>query len=194
MVDVTVAVTAEGARQLGLAETAYLTVNMTSAGRSNSEIKATRDVWENTIPDNNGIYKKATLSGFNWQNNGWRRDAITASGVDNGTYLSLTNGASVSIPMDSLYLNYDLDYSIELRFRVRNVQEYSTLVQALPLYFYENDVYNLVTDEFNPEIEYYELRAGTSADPIYDLVSITEFAPDTNYYTRTGLGTKSESS
>jgi hypothetical protein len=53
---------------------------------------------------------------------------MTASGIDNGTYLSLTNGAAVTIPMDTINLNYDSDYSIEMRFRIRNVQEYSTLV------------------------------------------------------------------
>lgn len=196
MVDVTVDVTEVGARKLGLTETPYLMVNMTSAGRSNSEIKATREVWENSIPDENGIYKKATLTGFNWQNNGWRRDPVTSSGVDNGTYLSLTNGASVSIPVDSLYLNYDKNYSIELRFRVRNVQEYSTLVQALPLYFYENDVYNKVDEDasFDEGTTYYILRDGTESDPIYDPVVISEFDSEVTYYTRTGLGTKSESS
>jgi hypothetical protein len=34
-------------------------------------------------------------------------------------------------------LNNAQDYSFEIRFRVRNVQKYSTLVTTIPTYFYE---------------------------------------------------------
>lgn len=190
IVDVPVHVTTEGSRDLGLAETAYLMVNMSAAGRSNAEIKATRGVWQNTIAEQDGSYKIATLSGFNWQNNGWRRDVTAANGVDNGTYLSLTNGATVSIPVDSLYLNYQEGYTIEMRLRIRNVQEYSTLVQSLPLYFYEVDTFEAVAKnaEFNIDTVYYVLREGTEADPIYDKVEITNFEEGVTYYLRTSMG------
>jgi hypothetical protein len=39
--------------------------------------------------------------------------------------------------MPSLRLNFDKDYTIEARFRIRNVQKYSTLITTLPKYFYE---------------------------------------------------------
>ena len=131
--DFSVDVTTVGSRDLGLVKTSSLISNFTSAGRSNLELKAKRSVWT----DNKG--NTATLSGFNWQTNGWQKDAIVNGQVDNGTYLCLTNGASVSIPCRSITMNDTDDYSIEVRFRVRNVQEYSTLVQVMPTYFYKDE-------------------------------------------------------
>jgi len=178
-VDIPITVTKEGSRDLGLRQAVTLLTNFSAAGRSNSEIKSTRSVWKDTIHDT-----PATLTGFNWQNNGWRNDGVTINGVDNGTYLSLTNGATVSIPVDSIYLNYDNDFSIEMRFRIRNVQEYSTLVQSLPLYYYYEDSYNEVDEnaEFDSSIDYYVKRPDVN---IYDKVQITEFEEGVTYYTRT---------
>jgi hypothetical protein len=34
-------------------------------------------------------------------------------------------------------LNQAKDYSFEFRFRVSNVQEYSTLIKTIPKYFYD---------------------------------------------------------
>ena len=130
--DFTVNVTTEGSRELGLVKESSLIMNYTSSGRSNLELKANRSIWR----DSKG--NEATLSGFNWQNNGWMKDATIAGQVDNGTYLGLTNGAAVSIPCRSITMNDSDDYSIEIRFRVKNVQEYSTLVQTFPTYFYKD--------------------------------------------------------
>ena len=130
--DFIVHVTEEGSRALGLVKESSLIMNYTSAGRSNLELKAARSIWK----DSKGA--EATLTGFNWQNNGWMKDAVPAGQVDNGTYLSLTNGAAVTIPCRSITMNDSDDYSIEIRFRVKNVQEYSTLVQTFPTYFYRD--------------------------------------------------------
>ena len=128
--DFIINVTEEGSRELGLAKDSSLILNYTTAGRSNLELKSARSVWK----DSKG--SQATLTGFNWQSNGWMKDDVVTGDVDNGTYLSLTNGAAVSIPCRKIQLNESDDYSIEVRFRVRNVQEYSTLVQTFPTYFY----------------------------------------------------------
>ena len=134
--DFSIFVTTEGSRELGLVKESSLIMNYTSAGRSNLELKTNRIIWK----DSKG--SQAALSGFNWQNNGWMKDPIVSGQVDNGTYLALTNGAAVSIPCRSITMNDSDDYSIEIRFRVKNVQEYSTLVQTFPTYFYkdENDI------------------------------------------------------
>ena len=133
--EVIVNVTNEGSRSLGLVEEGSLLVNFTSAGRSNLEIKSNRSVWK----DKTNNHYDATLIGFNWQNNGWRKDAVVEGAIDNGTYLSIANRAQVYLPAPSLRLNADKDYTIECRLRVRNVQKYSTLVQTLPMYFYDNN-------------------------------------------------------
>jgi hypothetical protein len=54
-----------------------------------------------------------------------------------------------------------------MRFRIRNVQEYSTLVQSLPLYYYYEDSYNEVEEnaEFDSSVDYYVKRPDVN---IYD--------------------------
>ena len=130
--NVTVEVTEVGSRDLSLAKNESLLENFTAAGRSSLEVKSTRGVWKDLI--NNQL---ASLINFNWQNNGWKKDNVVGDAVDSGTYLSVANGASLSFPMPSLRLNFDKDYTIEARFRIRNVQKYSTLITTLPKYFYE---------------------------------------------------------
>ena len=129
---ITFYVTTEGSRDLGLTHTDSLIMNLSATGRSNDEIAVNRPVW---------TYDRyiTTFNGFNWYSNGWKNDNDGA-----GSYLSVTNGASVEIP----FVNYSnnnptaflfndglTNYTIELRFRVRNVQEYSTLVSTIPYYY-----------------------------------------------------------
>ena len=179
--DIEIYVTNEGARDLSLAQQEALVINYTSAGRSNLEIKSKRKVWT----DETGHYPDpATLTGFNWQSNGWKKDDVAIGAVDNGTYLSLTNGASVSIPCPAITLNNENDYTIEARFRIKNVQKYSTLIQNFPLYFYEMDSYQEVpaNAEFDNSVTYYTKRENLD---IYDKVIISEFESGVTYYTRT---------
>ncbi|MBR2247092.1 MAG: hypothetical protein IJ880_08725 [Bacilli bacterium] len=114
--DVIVDVTEEGSRDLSLAKKDSLLENFTAAGRSSLEVKSSRGVWKDLV--NN---EPATLINFNWQNNGWKKDTVIGDAVDSGTYLSVANGAQLSFPMPSLRLNFDRDYTIEARFRIRNV-------------------------------------------------------------------------
>lgn len=135
--DINIFVTEEGSRDLSLALQETLLENFSAAGRSNTEITSSRTKWVDITAN---AYE-AGLNGFNWQNNGWRKDTVLTNGVDNGTYLSIANGATLTIPSptdnpDGLLLNYDTSYTIEARFRVRNIQKYSTLVTTIPLYFY----------------------------------------------------------
>lgn len=130
--DVSVVVTNEGSRDLKLRKESSLLANFSAAGRSNDEIAANRGVFRSSV--GNAI---AQLTGFNWQNNGWGKDGVDANGVDSGAYLTIANGAAVTIPFQGLVLNeVSKPYSFEIRFRIRNIQAYSTLVTTIPYYFY----------------------------------------------------------
>ena len=137
-------VTTEGSRALGLVEQTSLILNMTTAGRSSSEIKRNRSIFKSTANTDNIT---TNLIDFNWQNNGWKNtDGIDKNGVDSGSYLSIANGSSMTttIAGNGLILNGQKNYTFELRFRIKNVQEYSTLVTTIPKYYYE------IPDENNP--------------------------------------------
>ena len=135
-VNIPVDITTEGSRELGLVAPSNLILNLTTAGRSSNEIRRNRSKFESTV---NKDDIAVVLNNFNWQNNGWKdSDGLNEKGVDSGAYLSIANGASLSVTRagNGLILNGSKDYTIELRFRVSNVQEYSTLVKTIPKYFY----------------------------------------------------------
>jgi len=101
-------------------------MNLSSAGRSSNELPSVRPVWKN-----NGSRQdiQPTLNGFNWANNGWVAPTPSDADYKNGSYLSLANGAKVTIPMPTVSLNNgNTNYTFEFRLRVRNIQKYSTLV------------------------------------------------------------------
>lgn len=135
-VDVTVNVTGEGARDLSLVAPDSLMINISTAGRSNNEVAATRGIISSSVSN-----LTAELYNFNWQNNGWGIDNVGLDGIDNGSYLTIANGASMVIPFSTILLNdaKGKDYSFELRFRIRNVQQYSTLVRTIPVYYYVDE-------------------------------------------------------
>ena len=137
-VDLNIEVTNEGSRDLSLAESGSLLANYSTTGRSNDEIASTKITFTSSTALANS---SATLTNFNWQNNGWRNDnALDAKGIDNGSFLNIANGAGVTIPIPTnnqkLLLNSTISYSFEIRFRISNVQQYSTLVKTIPTYFY----------------------------------------------------------
>ena len=121
---ISIFVTTEGARDLGLANENSLILNLNSVGRSNNETSSSRSNWSyNTY--------NTTFKDFNWYNNGWLND-----NDGNGSYLSIANGASVDVNLDTLTLaGNENNYSFEVRFRVRNIQEYSTLIRTIPMYY-----------------------------------------------------------
>ena len=133
-------VTTEGARDLGLANEGSLILNLTATGRSNNETSTSRNDWSY-----NNYY--TTFKDFNWYNNGWLNN-----NDGNGSYLSIANGASADINFDAFTLAGDENnYSFEIRFRVRNIQEYSTLIRTIPKYYVleNNDSWTLDQIEEN---------------------------------------------
>ena len=131
--DIDFFITSEGARDLSLKHKNELELNFSSLGRSNKQIKANRVKWVSegnpviTNPTNN---YEAQLNNFNWYNNGWLDDN---NGY--GSYLAISNGASVTIPMNTITLNTSAQpWTFEMRFRVRNAKKFATLVTEIPLY------------------------------------------------------------
>ena len=146
-------VTSRGARDLGLVNENSLVLNLSSAGRSNNEDIAVRSTWAYTDANTSTTYG-TTFTNFNWFNNGWKDDN---SGL--GAYLSVANGASATIDFKPIELNGASSTTIELRFRVRNIQEYSTLVTTIARYNVEEDPNNAYTlDEI--EQGYYSQYSG----------------------------------
>jgi hypothetical protein len=123
-------VTSEGARDLNIVS-GDLLLNLTSTGRSNQESSNTRGIWSYTNRYNTTY--STTFTDFNWYNNGWLNDED-----GNGAYLSIANGAKATINLDTFTLNGNDSYTFEIRFRVRNIQEYSTLIKTIP-YYYVNE-------------------------------------------------------
>lgn len=140
--DISFFVTTEGSRDLELVKKDSLLMNFSALGRSNNEISYNRSIWESIIGDDLTKKYTASFENFNWYNNGWLND-----NDGNGSYLSITNGASISIPLldysmtpaSQFSFNQASDYTLEFRFRVRNIQEYSTLVSTIPYYYVLDD-------------------------------------------------------
>lgn len=101
-----------------------LVLNLDSAGRSNLENISSKTRWVSNDPSNSGIAVK--FNNFNWYNNGWIEDE------NKKTCLRISNGASIEIPVGTLNVlnsaNVNQALAFEFRFKVRNVQEYSTLI------------------------------------------------------------------
>lgn len=105
--------------------TSGLFVNLTAAGRSNSENIQSRQTWT-SISDDKTTTTAVKFNNFNWYNNGWKTDD------DGETCLRISNGASIEIPlnvMDRKKLQNSLAF--EFVFKVRNVQNYSTLINTV---------------------------------------------------------------
>ena len=124
--EVVINITTEGSRDLGLVNESALLTNFTSSGRSSSEIKTNRSIWKSSKGSASAVFNS-----FNWYNNGWKDDDD-----GEGSYLSIANDASVTIPYGNMSINNDRNYTFEIRFRVKNIQKYSTLVTQVPLYKY----------------------------------------------------------
>lgn len=104
-------------RNMDIVEGAYLVYD--SEGRSNKENISSRTTWAST-----GELKTAVkFNDFNWYNNGWITDD------DGKTCLRISNGASVSIPLNIMKgQTLSTGYTFEFAFKLRNVKTYGTLI------------------------------------------------------------------
>ena len=124
-----------------------LKLNFDPAGRSNSEPEAKRKSW---TYEKNGEKISANFEKFNWNNNGWLTDKDTKN-----TFLRISNGAKFTIPFNELEFEGSTDetdmHSLELVFKIRNIQDYSNLITNITRYdndeeyykeFKEQNIYN----------------------------------------------------
>lgn len=105
----------EDPRKMDVARSSLI-VDFDSRGRSNSEVAQRRSQLK--VGD-----AYATLTGFNWYNNGWVMDE------NNVTCLRISNGASVSLPIGAMSFAGNVpSHTIEMRMKIRNVQSYEKLI------------------------------------------------------------------
>jgi hypothetical protein len=117
-----------------------LKLEFNAMGRSNSESAVNREIW--TTPDGK---IKAEFSNFNWYNNGWIPDD------KNQTCLRISNGAQFKIPYGKMIFN-GIDASIqsnsiEIQFKVRNIQDYSNLIKNTTRYKDDSKFYTAFTSQ-----------------------------------------------
>lgn len=119
-------------RDMTLDQASQLVVNFSAKGRSNNEAASRRASWEQTLNDRTF---KASFTDFNWRNNGWVMDPDN----DNETCLRISNGASFKIPIGAITMAAGTNPSaaFEMQFKIRNVQDYSNLIQNVTRY--QND-------------------------------------------------------
>ena len=113
-------------------KTENLLLNFVPTGRSNSEAAAQRQTWTYELE---GETKKAVFTNFNWCNNGWHMDEETKQSC-----LRISNGARFSIPLFKNGMTFassssgEQSNTIEIQFKIRNVQNYSNLITNITRY------------------------------------------------------------
>lgn len=102
--------------------TSGLHLSLDPTGRSNKENISSRSNWSYT--NGNGETTTVAFKDFNWYNNGWMTDD------EGNSFLRISNGASISIPLDVLGSTSKLTNSLtfEMRFKVRNVNKFANLI------------------------------------------------------------------
>ena len=101
--------------------TSGLLINLNSKGRSNKENRSSREKWESVNAQ--GLVTSVKFNNFNWYNNGWITDE------NKNSCLRISNGASISVPFKVLNTQtLDSGLTFEFEFKLRNVQNLSTLI------------------------------------------------------------------
>ena len=119
-------------RDMTLQELPSLVLSFDSKGRSNDESATNRQKWSygNIV---------GSFNNFNWYNNGWIK-------TNEGTALRISNGASFSIPVGAMTFGGSQQgqqaHTIELQFKVRNVQTYENLISNITRYKGDEDYYD----------------------------------------------------
>lgn len=119
-----------------LSKESSLEINFDPFGRSNNESAAKRQLWSYGDEDNK-VY--ANFDNFNWYNNGWFADAQAKS-----AYLRISNGAKLTIPFKPMEFGgtNGTSNSIELAFKIRNIQKYNNLITNVTRYEIPTGEYN----------------------------------------------------
>ena len=139
-------------KDFGVQKTQFLDyeINTVGSGRSNFESESQRQILdvskktEKVDGVDTHIPVLATFNNFNWFNNGWYRD----KNEGNKTCLRISNGASLSIPIGPMTFggNTAQSHSIEVCFKIRNVQDYSNLIRNITRYKDDDELYRKFYD------------------------------------------------
>lgn len=120
-----------------------LVLSFESKGRSNSESAVNRATW---VSEDETV--KAEFTDFNWYNNGWVLDE------DNQACLRISNGAQFTLPIGNMTFasndSTQQSNTVEMQFKVRNIQDYSNLIKNTTRYKGDEDFYA----EFIKQTEY----------------------------------------
>jgi hypothetical protein len=108
-----------------------------------------------------GIHK---FINFNWLNNGWMMDNNRQS------YLKISNGARLEIPLGSMTFNGGSDdnrnFSMEIQFKISNIQNYNNLIRNITRYKNDTDWYNrFLVDSAAGKFDNYDAWLQANLDP-----------------------------
>lgn len=140
-------------RKMVIVKPDFLRLVFEAKGRSNEESVSNRKHWNYTNEDQ-GVNVTATFNNFNWYNNGWKPD-------DEGhTCLRISNGAEFILPIGETTLaggsQANSSWTYEVQFKVRNIQDYTPLIQNITRYKEDSDYYAAFTDEKQTQYNNYD--------------------------------------
>lgn len=158
-------------------EKAGLLLDFSATGRSNSESAAKRQTWSYTLNDEK---KYATFEDFNWYNNGWIMDTEI-----NTSCLRISNGAKFTIPFQSMVFAAGVSgqesHTVEMQFRVRNVQRYDNLITNITRYKNDTAWYEAFKAQKETGYSNYDAYLQATLDPeVYDSLEFSAVEKNIN--------------
>lgn len=142
-------------------EEADLMLNFHATGRTNAASPAKRQNWSYKLGNET---KYASFNNFNWSNNGWAMDKEAST-----SYLCISNGAQLIIPYkEMIFASNKIDeqsHSLEIQFKVRNIQKYEKLISNITRYKNDTAWYNAFTDKDQKEYTNYDAWLQANLSP-----------------------------
>ena len=130
-------------RKMEVVKPDFLRLVFDAKGRSNEESVSNRQSW-NYTNEAQEVNVNARFNNFNWYNNGWRPD-------DQGnTCLRISNGAEFVLPIGNTTFAGGTaatqSWTYEMQFKIRNIQDYTPLIQNITRYKDDGALYEAFTD------------------------------------------------
>ena len=140
--DITFTVVQDPIRKMEVVKQDYLQLSFDAKGRSNAESATSRSTWTYARKDKEDV--TAHFDNFNWYNNGWVPDETGNS------CLRISNGAQFRLPIGSTTFASgtmaEQSHTFEFQFKVRNVQDYTELIENITRYVGDTKFYEAFTD------------------------------------------------
>lgn len=146
-----------------------LLLDFNPVGRTNNEPVGLRNKWIYYSNIKNKEFS-GIFTNFNWYNNGWQIDKDTQE-----TFLRISNGANFTIPFIELPFagsaSDEQSNSIEIIFKIRNIQKYNDLITNVTRYKNDSSYYN----EYIAQTKYDNYDAYLQANLTADQYEALEF-------------------